>query len=683
MRRKIKLFFFTALLLAAFSGGCGNREESAEYYDITAETEQLPDTTKEIDTSDMLEYVYLGSQFLGEEKIQLWGERKLEGGSVYLHKEDGTRELLMENASNWYMGTCKWWLDNEGRCFVMKAQKIIQVDTAGKLTVDTSKSPVEDIEGVIIKCEEDSAQQYIAMCQLADGRIIVLVQGENHYKLSELNLNTGRLEDIQNIPQEAQVAQLIAPNANGLVLLSSNGIWSFGLDGSAADCLISFDGTSYTLPIDTGQRNKQDFRLSEDGRAELLWSDATAEFLTLDQISGERDVLVLRSSFPSTWLKEQVIAFNTESDQYRVIIEEAGTSDWIAFMERTNLDLGAGKGADLICSDAVSNVYSLLEKGVFTDLAPFMESSGIKESDYFPATFSAWKYQEKQYGINYKAEIEGLWVDKAVVGNDPLSGIEDLIDRLLVYEGNAVFRNYTPAAKVLRSFLANSESLCGMVDFENGTCDFGGPLFEKMLEAAKRFGYDGTQITDTAATGAMEYLSFYCFPDNEFLAESGRVSAGYFFDDGIRPLMKDNMIAINASSGQKDGAWEFIKFLLADEAQSDFCVDKDSASFYTFFPVSIKIFDESCERHSEETYSARNPLLSNDKIINIITGLTQVRRQELRTALENAESAPLLTKPLLQIIEEEAEAYFSGARNLDEVRTLIENRVQLYLNEHN
>ena len=39
-------------------------------------------------------------------------------------------------------------------------------------------------------------------------------------------------------------------------------------------------------------------------------------------------------------------------------------------------------------------------------------------------------------------------------------------------------------------------------------------------------------------------------------------------------------------------------------------------------------------------------------------------------------------KPIWQIIQEEAEAYFTGDRSIEEVADIITNRVQLYLDEN-
>ena len=51
-------------------------------------------------------------------------------------------------------------------------------------------------------------------------------------------------------------------------------------------------------------------------------------------------------------------------------------------------------------------------------------------------------------------------------------------------------------------------------------------------------------------------------------------------------------------------------------------------------------------------------------------------------AMENARMLPVRTEPLLDIICEEAAYYFNGSKGVEETAEVIQNRVQLYLNEH-
>ena len=61
-----------------------------------------------------------------------------------------------------------------------------------------------------------------------------------------------------------------------------------------------------------------------------------------------------------------------------------------------------------------------------------------------------------------------------------------------------------------------------------------------------------------------------------------------------------------------------------------------------------------------------------------VTG-EQVSRIE--ALLDAGQQAPWKTKPILEIIKEESEAYFDGSKTAEEVIEILQNRVQLYLDE--
>lgn len=60
-------------------------------------------------------------------------------------------------------------------------------------------------------------------------------------------------------------------------------------------------------------------------------------------------------------------------------------SDFEDFVTRTGIEIAAGKAPDIFFGSSIFGdaAISLIEKGAFVDLAPFMETDGIREEDYF------------------------------------------------------------------------------------------------------------------------------------------------------------------------------------------------------------------------------------------------------------------------------------------------------------
>ena len=665
----VRLYFFITLLLySILLTGCGGKEEPEIYTDINVERVQLPDLTESVDVSDMIGYEYLGSQYYEGKIVQIWGERQLEGCSIYLHREDGNRELLAEhvNPFDMYPG---WWIDNQKRCFYRDGNMLVRISENGEK---------------IFTAKPEGDEQLQDICQMKDGRIVVATGRNAESRLWVLDPDSGSFSALMN-PSLNTTVSLIAPNGEGLMMVDDNGLWEVSLTDGALNKILSFSGTSYSLKKDklsTGDdyQVKEDVRLSEDGNAQLLWSNGVSEVLHPIEIEGGKKILVLRDLYADTLLREQIVAFNEKTEDYYIIIQDLTMDDLMSastmqeFREQTDREFATGRGADIVNFNALNDVYSLLDKGAFADLTSFMESSGLAEDGYFPSTFLKWKNGEI-YGFNYEANISGFWLDKAIAGDSRISGVEELVDCLLAYEGDAVISD---SASNLQTFLENSESLCGMVDFENNTCDFSKDLFGKMLEAAKRYGTENAKDTSLEAAGTIDYINFFYFSDSKYLDETGKVPIGYLFDDGGHTKINVySTLAMNENSENKEGAWEFFRYLLSEEIQNGFEVDPLYYTEYKYYPADREIFDALCKKHETFMEKGFQQVLNNTQI----TALTKERKEDLRAALEDAKSAPLWTQDLIQIIVEEARPYFSGQKSIEEVQSIVQNRVQLYLNE--
>jgi hypothetical protein len=263
--------------------------------------------------------------------------------------------------------------------------------------------------------------------------------------------------------------------------------------------------------------------------------------------------------------------------------------------------------------------------------------------------------------------------------------IETLMDALIAYEEDAIYWYDMDSSALLRFFLEGSETLWGMVDWEKGTCDFSGALFEKLLQVSKRYGYnERLHYPAVAQLRSCEHIYLY---DSEAEQEKeGMVKSGVLFDDGcyLGTRSKYYTLSMNANSPYKDGAWEFLKLLIGEDAQAQF--------EFLPLPVYKKAFDKIAAEalaHADDNNS--RPYYYQKKVYGkLITimersaaDLTEEKIGEMKKELEEAKSYPIRVVPLLNIIDEEAAYYFNGVKSAEEVRSVIENRVRLYLGENN
>lgn len=138
---------------------------------------------------------------------------------------------------------------------------------------------------------------------------------------------------------------------------------------------------------------------------------------------------------------------------------------------------------------------------------------------------------------------------------------------------------------------------------------------------------------------------------------------GMLFDDGCHGTVYGSSLKVNANSPNKEGAWEFLSFFLSREAQEtqDLPVHKGAFAARA---------EEIMAEHAKFGLSVYPDPLTKEDVAELETYL-----------MEDVRFPSIRVQPLIDIIIEEAADYFSGIKDIDQVRAVVKNRVQLYLDE--
>lgn len=704
-----KLFFLLLMLGCMCLAGCSGKEGGNPGGDSAGGSEEAGASTGQEESDSRgkareLTFVeetlfpkkegyILGIQFFQGEAIQLRGVDAAGATDIYLDRADGSSELLYEalpdvaydtsihqNENEWYMvqdGSmyCIARDDKESGCSLTKRDTQGTVQYTVKLDL-----AIYDI------------------CQLAGDEVIVLQRDNLDYvnskpRLGELNQATGTVRELSQV--KAEWGDYVGAGAESLLILNSrDGVAEVNMQDGARNYIMDFLGTTYG--VDTGKFKGwvRDVRVTEDGRVELLWHTVDDEGMkeTLAWKQVDKIPVVMRGfHFNNSWIKDAVAAFNGSNDTYFITLE-AAKGDLDDFTTQTSVQIAAGGGPDLLYGEVLSDsIQGMLDKGGFEDLAPYMAASGIKEEDYFPIAFSTWRRDEKIYGVNVTLWNERHIMDASVLGdNAGEPDIETLIDALYDYEDKAMYISYRGSGEVLKIFLEGSEDLWGMIDWEQGSCDFSGELFAKMLEVAKRYAYDEYQeypvLAESTAVSDMELFAFMA---PSVMEQMGKVQVGVLFDDGCYPaqITLTQVFSINANSSQKQGAWEFIAYLLGEDRQQWL-----AGPGYNELPVNRKVFREKIEEerkmHGDKgvmlipySYSVKGKYVTEDREVSL-EDVNEEWMEAFTKMAEETRPLPVRTEPILDIICDEAEDYFNGIKGVEEVVRVLENRVQLYMSEN-
>jgi multiple sugar transport system substrate-binding protein len=129
-------------------------------------------------------------------------------------------------------------------------------------------------------------------------------------------------------------------------------------------------------------------------------------------------------------------------------------------------------------------------------------------------------------------------------------------------------------------------------------------------------------------------------------------------------------LAISKESSDQEAAWDLIRFLISEETQS-------SRSIYSWVPIhraALEKRNEELFEHSEKGY---------DDSDNYRVRMTQ---EDIDLYMEMTDSISGLMgkdRRIIAIVQEEAAAYFAGAKSAEEVAAIVQDRVTTYVNEIN
>lgn len=679
--------------------------DRTEYYDLTVEENPfdlgLWEKNPQDQNAEMAAlkgnkvYVFLGMQFYEGEPVQLWAE-KSSGSNILLYGKDGNGETVLQGVSGQYTASdasaCsyyKWYFDRERNFYCYRTDyveadgkqraqgRIVKILSSGEILYDNKLETGTGIEGI---------------CQTEDGRIYLLLWKEENgtRSLIQMDPDAGELMPESQVELPVMYELCLGTAGDCPALTGTENMDRKVMKVNPADksleTILSFTGTSYGWHSDLELRN---FRVLGDGSMELLWAHTNyyaqsrgknflMEKLKMEKV--EKIPIVLRGVFATDdWVARRAAEFNRKSDTYHVVVEDCGLgNDVDDFARLTSIQVSAGKGPDILCGSSLLGDYvsGMMEKGALEALNPYMEASGVREEDYFPLVFSTWRQGEKIYGVNPRMSVGGYQIDESVLGSRETPDIETLADALLALEEDGVYFRGSDSGQVLYQFLAGSDSLWGMVDWENGVCDFATPLFEKLLEAARRHGDNGRKNPESCMVKYWRFDNVVQFDGSAEQEAEGMVPCGILFDDGCYAVSNSSYtMAVNANSSNKEGAWEFIRFLIGEEAQS---ADFD---WYTP-PVNKSVFERWMqEKVIEELTQIR--YVNGVQVIPayVDADVSKEKQEEYRKAFEDARPLPMRTAPILAVIREEAGSYFDGSKSAEAVSSVINNRVQLYLDE--
>lgn len=525
-----------------------------------------------------------------------------------------------------------------------------------------------------------------------NGSPIFIVKDQDGIYMQEIDVEKGKPKDEVRLKKTegifetdyADSLENIVSIRDGFLFSKNNELFEYHYDTQEVKRLLNLSNYGILYSDILFLTKKGDIVEIIDNHGE---TDCSEFFSFMPGKSGKK-VVTLGMTMAAQDLEKVVAEFNRYNGDYRVeMVDYFGqTGDYDKAVEQINLDVVTGTAPDVISVSGID--YSMLsEKGVFADLYGFMENDEECSKDAFvQSVVEAYEDGGRLYSIAPAFQLHSMWGYGDVIGGR----------RGVTFEG--LFQILENSGKDLNAIAGFSGDepvltrLCTVamdefIDWDNGTCNFEGEYFKKLLSFAKEYTGNYTGGTYLQRIKSREVImsvgiisSVFDYQVEKELYGTGVAFIGYPVAEGTGTVIafRGSAVAINAKIENQEGAWEFVKFYLLHGYDGQ------------GFPVVQEQFDRILNASMEEEYfiteqgaTERKPKgvspVGDDNIV--IYAAAQEDVDLVRELVESADNRFEPHPAIQTIINEEAEGYFSGQIDLEKTAEKIQNRVTLLLQE--
>ena len=390
------------------------------------------------------------------------------------------------------------------------------------------------------------------------------------------------------------------------------------------------------------------------------------------------------------------IKFNRSQGQYHIDV-----ADYDSLTDLYNAIL-TKEAVDIINLSGV-DVESLSRQGIFEDLMPYLErAQDLAPSDFVEGLLDTYTVNDLLAGIPERFRLETLGGDRGLLEGEPGLTLERLF---AIAERNpeALPVGEVTKEEVMRYLMMFNQD--AFIDWETGECRFDSAQFREVLEFANRFPdiletvpgedslprktHDGRvlfAIYNMGSLGAFQYF--------EGLFGETAAFVGFPTGDGKGGtlLYPRNAFGITAMSQCKEGAWEFIESILEPgqtERMEPEQVYREYSYYDDAFPSLKRSLDiiaeyaiEDDRIWAEEGHSFGGRIYDDGWVMEFHAGT----REEIDAVLALVKDAKPFRSAegdeIIKIIGEEAPAFYSGQKSLEDVAEVIQSRVRIYVNEN-
>lgn len=491
------------------------------------------------------------------------------------------------------------------------------------------------------------------------------------------------------------------------------------------------------LACDVDTNNMNGYAMLSDSRVAALMQDwstdpTTYQLIVLHRVDAseikEKKVLTLACMYLDWNLRSMIVEYNKTNDEYRINVvdysEYATDDDYNAGVTKLTTEIISGSVPDIFLTSNLP-IDKYAAKGVIADLNTFMDGGNGLSRDYFvPQVMSALEKDGKLYELPTSFSVQTAYALSSIASQYDtwnVAAVQDAMTQL--QEGATVFSNGWTKNMALSNCL--SRNLSAFVDWTTGKCEFDSEAFQQLLAFCNSFpaetsdgdgaiayassadiavddamwDSDATRITN--GKQLMSTIGMYSFDSyiwNVYAIRDKITFTGYPTEDGSGSSFGLQMpMAISSVTKYPDAAWDFVCSIIKKMNTID------ENNYYYGFPISQAAFDAEMTDIMTEQYQldengeqvdwdgdgepdkairgSYETMENGETVYKDVYALTQEDIDQILGVINNTHSVYDYDQEILDIITDEVAAYFAGDKDVQTTASMIQSRVNLYVQE--
>lgn len=460
------------------------------------------------------------------------------------------------------------------------------------------------------------------------------------------------------------------------------------------------------------------FGAMEDGTLLAIvrdWDTNVTEIAKLNKTAAsevvQKEEITIGTLYNDQELQAAAVAFNKSSDKYHVTIKTyIDSNNWTEnsyqdAITNLNNDITSGTNCPDILDLSLLNAEQLAAKGVIEDLAPYLEKSSVlSREDFFENLLDGLTYDGILVAIPSSFTITTVVGKTSGVGGEMGWSLDEMMEYAKANPDAQLFDGIEQSSILSYCMMYNQDVF---VDWANGECHFDSEDFKTLLEFVNMFpqeidwtNYDGSLKVEDYQAGQilLNIVSISDLQDVQMYPAMFGEDVTFIgfptIDGSVGCTMNaSSQYGITTKSEQKEGAWAFIESYLSSAGDSMYSwgfpamkdklqekIDEITKVEYLLDENGEQVLDENGEpipvsegmssiSWDNWEYTYHTP---TDEEIDLVKELISVARPASSTGNDE----------ILNIITEEADAYFKGQKSLDDVVNIIQSRAQIYISEN-